>query len=62
LAKFVDWSALQAAYAIGLRSVAKSKWKLVEALPPPGSDLTTKIAADGGAELLSPVWAFAAHK
>ena len=32
LAKFIDCSALQVAYAIGLRSVPKSKWKLEEAL------------------------------
>ena len=33
LAKFIDWSALQMAYAVaGLRSVPKSKWKLEEAL------------------------------
>ena len=33
LAKFIDWSALQVAYAVvGLRHVPKPKWKLEEAL------------------------------
>ena len=32
LAKFIDWSALQVVYAIALRSVPESKWKLAEAL------------------------------
>jgi pimeloyl-ACP methyl ester carboxylesterase len=32
LAKFIDWSLLQVAYAIWLRAVPESKWKLAEAL------------------------------
>jgi hypothetical protein len=33
LAKFIDWSVLQMAYAIvGMRHVPKQKWKLEEAL------------------------------
>jgi hypothetical protein len=32
LAKFIDWSALQVVFAIWLRSVSMSKWKLEEAL------------------------------
>jgi hypothetical protein len=32
LAKFIDWSALQMAYTVGLDSVPKAKWKLEEAL------------------------------
>ena len=32
LAKFIDWSALQMAYTVGVRSVPKPKWKLEEAL------------------------------
>jgi hypothetical protein len=32
LAKFIDWSALQMAYSIGLRHAPKPKWKLEEAL------------------------------
>jgi hypothetical protein len=32
LARFIDWSALQMVYAIGLRSVPEAKWKLEEAL------------------------------
>jgi pimeloyl-ACP methyl ester carboxylesterase len=32
LAEFIDWSGLQIAYAIWLRSVSMSKWKLEEAL------------------------------
>jgi len=32
LAKFIDWSALQMLYAMGLRPLPKSKWKLEEAI------------------------------
>ncbi len=32
LAKFVDWSALQMVYAIGLRAAPEARWKLAEAL------------------------------
>jgi hypothetical protein len=32
LAKFIDWSALQMAYTIGVRHVPRPKWKLEEAL------------------------------
>ena len=32
LAKFIDWSALQLVYTLGVRSVPKAKWKLEEAL------------------------------
>jgi hypothetical protein len=32
LAKFIDWSVLQVAYAIALRAAPESKWKLEEAL------------------------------
>ena len=32
LAKCIDWSALQVAYAIGLRSAPESRWRLDEAL------------------------------
>jgi pimeloyl-ACP methyl ester carboxylesterase len=32
LAKFIDWSVLQVAYAIGLRAAPESRWKLEEAL------------------------------
>ena len=31
LAKFIDWSVLQVAYAIALRAAPESKWKLEEA-------------------------------
>jgi hypothetical protein len=55
LAKFIDWSALQMAYAfVGLRHVPKPKWKLEESLEflngpdfiPAASD-TAQIEFDG---------------
>ena len=54
LAKIIDWSALQLAYAIAVRAVPESRWKLAEALEflngpdfiPPASD-PARIALNG---------------
>jgi len=50
LTKFIDWSVLQMAYAIALKSVPKPKWKLEEALEfLNGSDFIS--AASGPAQI-----------
>jgi hypothetical protein len=44
LAQFIDWSALQVAYAVvGLRHVPKPKWKLEEALELPHGHVGTQL-------------------